>query len=232
MKKRLLSAVLAASMSMSLLSAAVSAASIQDTAKELKIGGSVSGKLEKSNAENPKDYYVKVTGTGVLKLTVESWTYETQISVYDSDDRYIKPLSDDSETIQGRTVFRDNDTYITYDGTLKKSKVILHYEVKKGTYYIRMNAGYADSTENFKLSASASVKSVNEAMFEITLKKGKSISLGTTFMSGQSVTWKSNKTSVAKVNGKGKITAEGKGSATITAKNGNDTIKIRVKVTA
>ncbi|MDR0197091.1 MAG: Ig-like domain-containing protein [Oscillospiraceae bacterium] len=231
MKKRFLSAVLAAAMSMSLLSAAVSAASIQDTAKELKIGGSVSGKLESSNKENPKDYYVKVTGTGVLKLTVESWTYETMISVYDSDDRYIKPLSDDSETIQGRTNFRDKDTYISYDSTLKKSKVILHYEVKKGTYYIRMNAGYANSTENFKLSAKANVKSVSEAMFEITLKKGKSISLGTTFMSGQSIKWESNKKSVAQVSSKGKITAKGKGNATITAKNGSDTIKIRVKVT-
>ncbi|MBQ9382756.1 MAG: Ig-like domain-containing protein, partial [Ruminiclostridium sp.] len=45
------------------------------------------------------------------------------------------------------------------------------------------------------------------------------------------VAWKSDKTSVAKVSATGKITAQAKGTATITATIGGSSMKIKVKVT-
>ena len=48
--------------------------------------------------------------------------------------------------------------------------------------------------------------------------------------SGEAVMWTSSKTSVATVSSSGKVTAKAKGSATITAKCGTSTQKIKIIV--
>lgn len=69
--------------------------------------------------------------------------------------------------------------------------------------------------------------------FTITMKKGTSMKLGTNIVgtTSQSIKWSSSKSSVVSVNSSGKITAKAAGTAVISAKLGNNTTKIKVKVT-
>ena len=69
--------------------------------------------------------------------------------------------------------------------------------------------------------------------FEITMKKGSTIQLGAILSSSgnEKITWSSSKKKVAAVSSSGKITAKKAGTAVITAKVGNSTAKIQIKVT-
>ena len=63
----------------------------------------------------------------------------------------------------------------------------------------------------------------------VTLKKGKSLKLKVKTNAGK-VTYKSNKPKIATVNKSGTIKAKKKGTATVSVKAGNKTVKIKVKV--
>lgn len=63
----------------------------------------------------------------------------------------------------------------------------------------------------------------------ITLEPGQSYNLDVTYTGSKTLTWTSNKTSVATVKN-GKITAVGKGSATITVTDGTHKYTVKVKV--
>ena len=226
--KKILALVLAAAMVFSLL-AVTASADIKDTAKELKVGGSVSGKVT-SNAKTA-DYKVTVNGTGTLKLTLEV-NDRAYISVFDADDRYIKPTGD-TEMIQGKYQNDKSSEFVTPDSTLKKAKIVFTYDVKKGTYYIRIarTVAYGDAT--FKLSAATSgMSSSTELMVRFNVEVGKRITIATTAGAGADISWKSSNKSIATVNSNGRVTGVQAGNATITATD-NDTgeqIKIRIRV--
>lgn len=63
-----------------------------------------------------------------------------------------------------------------------------------------------------------------------SLAAGKTLNLSVANANGQKVTYKSNKTSVATVNQKGKVTALSKGTAKITATVGGETLTCTIKV--
>lgn len=75
------------------------------------------------------------------------------------------------------------------------------------------------TTEKF---TSVVVKSINISKKSVSLKKGETTTLTATVSPSdarnKSVTWSSSNTSVATVNSSGKVTAVGKGTATIIAK--------------
>lgn len=79
------------------------------------------------------------------------------------------------------------------------------------------------------------VTSVKVSPTKLTLKKGESETIKATVSPSnatvKTVTWTSNKTSVATVSSKGKITAKGAGTAVITAKSGSKSAKCTVVVT-
>ncbi len=227
--KKILSAILAGAM---MLSMAVSAGaeSIQDTAKTLALGKSVSGKMGTMNAGGQKDYKITVTEKGVMNLTFENWKSIGLISVYDSDDRYLQPS--ETDVIQGRVVKDPDSVYCDVNDISKKQKSILSYEVKKGTYYVRI-VSYNTQDIEYKLSAKMA-STVAEPMYVINLEKGDSFTIDTTFVEDDDtdIIWKSSKKSVATVSSEGKIKAVAKGTATITTTCGDEIIQIKVKVTA
>ncbi len=93
-------------------------------------------------------------------------------------------------------------------------------------------------TDDGKVSIKATYPSndsssdVKITSFTLEMKKGDTIQLGTLLSADtdDNVTWKSSKTAVAKVSATGKITAQSKGSATITASIGDSSVKIQVNV--
>ncbi len=228
--KKILSAILAGAMMLSMAISA-GAADIKDTAKTLALGKSVSGKMGTFTYDGQKDYKITVTQKGVLNLTYETIGSHGLISVYDSDDRYLVPSEID--TIQG-TISKNSDSMKCWiNDVSKKHKSIFSYEVKKGTYYVRV-VSYNTQDIEYKLSAKMA-STVSEPMLIMTLAKGDTITLGNTFEEADEdadVTWKSSKKSIATVSSSGKIKAVAKGTAIITATCGDETVQIKIKVTA
>ena len=77
--------------------------------------------------------------------------------------------------------------------------------------------------------SSSGVKLTNLTM---TMKVGDTIQLGADLSAktDDNITWKSSKTSVAKVSAVGKVTAQAKGTAVITASLGSSSLAIKIIV--
>lgn len=78
--------------------------------------------------------------------------------------------------------------------------------------------------------SSGTSASSSDACLTYTMESGDSIKFGVSNMPSSDVTWTSSNPSVVKVSAKGKLTAVREGSATITAKSGSVTVKIKIKV--
>lgn len=94
---------------------------------------------------------------------------------------------------------------------------------------------FSDKIEKWKISKTIKIKQIRSLAIEeekLEMFVDDSYSLTLNNNTGQSVTWKSSNASVAKVNSYGRVTAVGKGSATITAttEDGKYSAKIGVKV--
>ena len=94
---------------------------------------------------------------------------------------------------------------------------------------------FSDKIEKWKISKTIKIKQIRSLAIEeekLEMFVDDSYSLTLNNNTGQSVTWKSSNASVAKVNSYGRVTAVGKGSATITAttEDGKYSAKIDVKV--
>lgn len=94
---------------------------------------------------------------------------------------------------------------------------------------------FLDKIEKWKISKSIKIKQIRSLAIEeekLEMFVDDSYSLTLINNTGQSVSWKTTNASVAKVNSKGVVSAEGKGSATITAttEDGKYSAKIDVKV--
>lgn len=234
--KKFLSIVLSLVMAvsaMAMFAVSASADSIADTAKSLD-----SGKLITIPLSYPKqdaDYKIKVSKAGTLKINVSSQFSFTDVYVYDSVGKYVRA---DSQTEKIGTIARMNSgdfLEFRWQSSMEKAEGSAKYTVSKGTYYIRIHNG-TTSEKKVKFKATFpsddSSADVKLTQFTLEMKKGDTVQLGT-LLSGNSddnVVWKSSKTSVAKVSATGKITAQAKGSAAITATLGDSSLKIQVNV--
>lgn len=236
--KKFLSILLSLAMAVTAMAAfavSSSASGIADTAKSIKSGEWNTVQLSYSQQE--ADFKVKVSEEGKLKINISSKFNWTEIYVYDAGGNYIRA---DSQSASVGDVHRINGgDYLEYyaNSAMEKAEGKATYSVLKGTYYIRMrNGSTATDTAKIKITyPSADGSSDTKVSYlSVTLAKGSTLQLGAVLSDGKDGTaeWSSSKTSVATVNSKGKVTAKAKGTAIITAKAGDSSVKIKVKVTA
>ena len=248
MKKitKILSVIMAAVMLMTALCMPVSAADEFSSAKLINSGSKVSFTTKYNDYTSsgkgwglgiPNTYKVKLSEDGTLKLTVVSQTGSIYVQLLDSDaSEYIDytKMTCSTGTAQHH---HEGYAWIHTNSNLEKSKTVLEYKLKKGTYFVRV-IGTSNSKISGKTSisfsypqAETSESSTEITSFTVTLKKGDTLKLGAILSGDGTVTWSTSKKAVATVTTKGKVTAKGKGTAVITAKTGNSSMKITVKVT-
>ncbi len=132
------------------------------------------------------------------------------------------------------------DVAYKYLSSLKSgSSASLSASLKNGDYELRVYEG--DSGNALKAGpiarAKFSVSKVSNATLsyiQAEIKKGSTLQLAGILSDSTTgkVTWSTSKSSVATVNSNGKVTAKSKGTATITAKYGDKSLTIKIKVTA
>ena len=228
---------------MAVFAVGASAASIEDTAKT-----AVNGKSYSFTLTSPKglssgaavDYKINATSAGNLVINLVSYSDEIKIIVYDKNANEVS-LSSSKVTV-GKI-----GNYCEWDKTLEKCSGKLTYKIKKGIYYVRIyrNAHWGSYLGTGKTgvvftfpsdddASSDSSSGVSITNFTLTMKVGDTIQLGADLSAStdDNITWKSSKTSVAKVSAAGKITAKAKGTAIITASIGSSSLTIKIKVTA
>ena len=184
-----------------------------------------------------QSYKIVLSKSGKLNIAVSSLMKCVSFKITDTNNESFKPdtvtdkLGRSSyDSVDGIRLFM-NDTEKKYTGSLK-------YSLEKGTYYIRVR--HYDTGAGTKVTFKATYPSADSSSdvkitnFTMTMKVGDTLQLGADLSakSDDNVTWKSSKTSVAKVSATGKITAQAKGTATITASIGSSKMQIKVKVTA
>lgn len=220
----------------------VSAASIEDTAKAIDSGKKISFTMKERQGLIGYIYYdykVNLSEKGTLKLTFDTKVNYSKVKVLDSNGNAIK-LSSKSVS-SGSAIYHTGHyggyTSLTWNSTVENFKGTLSYKsLEKGTYYIRM---WADTKEvKGKTSVSFTYPQEKESETEgkisylsVTLKKGDTLQLGAVVDGEGTVKWSTSKKAVATVTSKGKITAKSAGTATITAKLGTSSVKIKIKVT-
>ena len=235
--KRFLSVILSIVMAVSVMTVfAVNASaeeSIEKTAKSISSGKWVTKMMTVNN--DPIDYKIKVSEDGILKINYSFERSRTTLYVYDSNGNTVK--NSNVTTTAGKKYETSDHLRLELEwaNTLKKATGTVKYNVSKGTYYIRLKKYY---TDDGKVSIKATFPSASSSSdikitsFTLEMKKGDTLQLGTLLSADtdDNVTWKSSKTSIAKVSATGKITAKAKGSAVITASIGSSTMKIQVNV--
>lgn len=182
-------------------------------------------------------FKVNLSKAGTLKLNIVSASFGTFVTVYDSDmAEEFKP--EEVENIAGH-IYGSPEVNIYISSGAAKSKCNIEYKLKKGTYIIAVRTGQNGSVDgktsvsfSYPQDKSESSDSAKITSFSVTLKKGSTLQLGTILSGEGDVTWSTSKKSVATVSKNGKITAKAKGTAVITAKTGDSSMKITIKVTA
>lgn len=145
-------------------------------------------------------------------------------------------LYDESNNLLGQTT----DVYgklsnISFIGVLKPSDLGYNKDLEPGTYYLNIwPISWDEGTYTYYARQIPSKNTSLEIC--ISLKKGRSIQLGTIFSNVSSknrkVTWKTSNKKIATVTSKGKVTAVKKGTATIKVFNNSGLLaKIKIKVT-
>ena len=240
MKKitKILSVIMAAVMLVAALCVSAGAESIEDTAKAIDSGKKVSFTPEVSALSNKyKDYKVVLSEKGTLRLTFNTRSEKTEVEVMDSNGNRIA-LSDSDVTTGW--VSSGKITSIYWNTNVEKFSGKLYYEsLKKGTYYVRIRNANSSYDVSGKLSVSFKYPQKTEeeaaggtiSCLSVSLKKGESLQFGAVIEGEGTVEWSSTKKSVAAVSSDGKITAKSKGTATIEAKLGKSSVKIKVNVT-
>jgi len=241
--KKMLCGVMAAVMMITALCVPASAANDYDSAKLVDSGKKVTFtcKFDKNQygyytVECPKIYKVEVSKKGTLKLDLVSANSSLHVDVINGDGTELL-MFDESEATSGKVVnYSNTGTECWWDRNLQKAKVTLKYKVEKGTYYVKVwapvNAQIEGKTSiSFTYpQAEKKTETAEITSFEITLKKGNTLQLGAILSGEGDVKWSTSKKSVATVSSKGKITAKAKGTAVITAKVGDSSRKITIKV--
>lgn len=243
--KKMLCGVMAAVMMVTALCIPASAANDYDGAKLVDSGKKVSFTTKYNEYDNlgkgwgigiPNIYKVDLSKAGTLKLTVVSQTGSIFVQLLDEEATEYIDYNEIKSITGNAQHHHEGYAWIHCDSNLKKSKTTLEYKLKKGTYFVRV-VGTSNSEINGKTSVSFSYPQAEKksdtaeiTSFEISLKKGNTIQLGAILSGEGNVKWSTSKKSVATVSSKGKITAKAKGTAVITAKVGDSSRKITVKV--
>ena len=249
MKKitKILSVLMAAVMLMTALCVPAYAADEFEKAKLIDSGKKVSFTTKYNDYDNtgkgwgtgiPNTFKVKLSKDGTLKLTVVSQTQSIYVQLLNADGtEYVDYSKMNCTTGTAQRIY-DGYAWIHWDGGLKKSKTVMEYKVKKGTYFVRVMgssnreiAGKTSVTFSYPQEKEESSASAKITSFTVTLKKGDTLQLGTILSGEGTVKWSTSKKAVATVSSKGKITAKAKGTAVITAKTGDSSMKITIKVT-
>ncbi len=249
MKKitKVLSVLMAAVMLMTALCVPASAADDFKSAKLVNSRSKVSFQLKATdylndgrtavNAGIPKYFKVKLSKNGTLKLDIISAVSNITVQVLDEDNAEMFECSDKKVTSGNAGQYSDG-THVSWDHNIRKAKSTINYTLKKGVYYIKILVvgcaeidGKTSVTFTYPQDKSESSDSAKITSFTITLKKGSTLQLGTILSGEGTVTWSTSKKAVATVTSKGKVTAKAKGTAVITAKTGDSSMKITIKVT-
>lgn len=241
--KKILSVFLTAAIMMSVIcigTVSASAAGIADTAKKAKSGTTYSVNMEKNKEY---DYKVNLSKKGNLTISMLLRHSSGMVHIFDKNGNqiYLKINSGINgveysvKTDSGNSAwFIDGHLQYKWASAVEYYKSTVTFKnLDKGTYFVRFYSN-SDSTGKSKIKFTyPSDDNDSEAKltaFSITLKKGETLSLGTVMEGNAEVEWSTSKKSVATVSSKGKITAKSKGTTYITAKSGNSSIKIQIKV--
>jgi len=237
--KRIIGAVLAVVMAVSLVTVTAGAApSILDTSKTKLVSGEAKSIILSTLNAGETDFSIKLSENGNLKIKVECKRDTMIVGLFDSKGNEIG-ITKRTATLGTWGDFGNKENRLKWSEKNEKSKGVIEYKnLKKGTYYIRF--GKANSMgRGFKYTVKAtfpdvsSSTEVKEVTVEFPLKKGQSVQLGASLTPADgtgAISWKSNKTSVATVSATGKVTAVGKGTAVITYTAGKGSAKIIIKV--
>lgn len=185
----------------------------------------------------PKIFKIELSKKGTLQLDIISAVSKTTVQVLDEDGAEAFRQNEKKITTGGYSTFGTKE-YLSWDKTIKKSKATLKYNLEKGVYYIKVFGASLATVEGktsitFKYpQAEKSDNSAKITSFSVTIKKGDTLQLGAILSGEGDVTWSTSKKSVATVSKNGKITAKAKGTAVITAKTGDSSMKITINVTA
>ncbi len=240
MKKitKILSVIMAAVMLVAALCVSAGAESIEDTAKAIDSGKKVSFT---PTSRSYKDYKVTLSEKGTLKLTVTTKAEKVIVKVLNSDGNAVELSEKDISTGSAYYSSWYGNTELNWNKTMEKFSGKLSYKsLAKGTYYIRIynyNDAFYDVKGKMSVSFKYPQKTEEEAAdgtiscLSVSLKKGESLQFGAVIEGEGTVEWSSTKKSVAAVSSDGKITAKSKGTATIEAKLGKSSVKIKVNVT-
>lgn len=235
---KILSIFMTAIIAVTCLCLNASAESIADTAKEIDSGKKISFTPEvKLLDADYKDYEVTLSKKGTLKLKIEAKSTAMCVRVMDENGKNIKPSKETETTGSIRYSSINAYSELNWNRTLEKFKGTLSYTLSKGTYYIRIWAPahsdvYGKTSVSFTYPQSEKAEKTEGtiSILTITMRTGDSIQLGTVTEGEGKVEWSSSEKSVVSVSSKGKLTAKGKGTATITAKLGKSIIKIQITV--
>lgn len=238
MKKliRTLAAVMAFVMMFTAMVIPANAASIYDTAKKLKSGDTATAVL---GYEGAADYKITVSKRGTLKINFSAGLYQAYLYVLDADGNQL--IMSDVNVLSGseHASSKPDKLWFVWNSQTETIKANAEYEVEKGTYYIRLQHtgvgwpangnGKVSLTATYPSSSSETIGKIS--YLQISIPKGTSLKLSAIVSGSGTVKWSSSKSSVASVSSKGTVKAKKKGTAIITAKLGNSSVKIRIKVT-
>lgn len=187
-----------------------------------------------------QSYKFTTNKSGTFKLQLSSQIKELRIYVTDTSNEVLAPTKskDTLGTSEFYNAWGSKYELVKWNDIEKKYTGTLTFTVKKGTYYIKFQS-YSVGEQNLRFvptfpskDSSDSDSSAKVNGFTITLNKGDTLQLSADLSAktDDNVTWKSSKTSVAKVSATGVVTAKASGTATITASLGGSSQTINIKV--
>ena len=221
--KKLTAILLSAVMLVCCFAVQAGAASVFDTAKAINSGKKYTKELKYNECA---DYKITATKSGKLVLKLIADIYEVDINVCDSDGAKLEP--EEYKSASGYSWYNK----MRWDSSTEIASATYTYDIKKGTYYIRIislgKKGKLNVTATYPSSETDSSSKIS--CITIPMKVGDTMQL-TTDAGSTGITWSSSKSSVAAVSSAGKVTAKKAGTTVITAKSGSSTAKIQIKVT-
>ncbi len=233
--KKFLSVLMACVIVFSAMVFPASAASIYDTAKKLNSGETATAVL---GYEGAADYKITVAESGTLKINFTAGLDYAYLYVLDADGNQVS--RSDINVSSGREYLSKPDKHhFVWNSQTETIKATVEYQVKKGTYYIRLQhsgVGWS-SNGNRKVSLTATFPSSSTSTvgkiscLQITVPRGTTLKLAAVISGSGTAKWTSSKPSVATVSSKGLITAKSKGFTYITCTLGSSKVKVRIKVT-
>ncbi len=236
--KKLLTVLLAAVMLFAAIPVMAFAESVEDTAVAVESGTKQTATLKEKH--DSVVYKVKLTSDGDLEIALTAKLSRATLTVLDSDGNAVGNSSYDMKSGAYDWVSSDRNVMeLKWNESVEKIVGTFTYALKKGTYYISVSRGnkYYDASGKGNIAVTAKFpgeekeETAKISVLGITMKKGDTIQLTADLTSGDGkVTWKSSKKTVAKVSEDGVVTAVKKGTATITAKCGKSTLKLKITV--